>query len=333
MRLWREMGIELRLTPTWRIPDDWRRKVEAIGCKVVEIKGPDEIESLDMDGETVVSFCNGEFLTHAHRFRAIGCKVIWVGCMCWGFDAEYRHYEQFGSFDAYSFESEYQKGRLIKKLATYGVTDDQTSVIHSPFNYTDFPYGPRPHARESEFYIGRLSRPDTGKFAANLWDVYRRIPYQKIRARIMGWDDNIKAKLGEPPEWTDVMPACAESAQAFISSLHAMVPINGGCEESWSRVGLEAMASGVPIVTQNSWAWREILSHGETGFLCDSDDEIAYNVARLAYDEDLRLQVATRAFQRMRDEIANPEIIANKWRQLIRVAGGLSANHYDAVLA
>lgn len=321
MQLWAKAGIPLRLTPTWVIPDEWRKKCHDIGVEIVEVGNPDGLRSLPkLRGATVVSFCNGEFLKHAAIFRERECRIIWLGCMCWLFDAEKAHYKTHGPFDTYIFQSEHQKDTLLPQLAAFGIDENQTHVIHGPFNVDSFPYGPRPHAPNSEFYIGKLSRDDLGKFSSNLWPIYTRVPYAKRRARVMGWSERVEGKLGKPPEWAETLPGCKETAQAFLSSLHALVPVNGGAQENWPRVGLEAMSAGVPVVTQNQWGWREMIDHGRTGFLCDTDEDLAYYTAMLAYDEPLRLRITQNARAELVEKLANPATITEQWRSVLESA-------------
>ena len=74
-----------------------------------------------------------------------------------------------------------------------------------------------------------------------------------------------------------------------------MLGLNGGARENWPRIGLESMAAGVPLVCQNAWGWREMIVDGQTGFLTNSDEEMAFRLAQLAYDEDLRQAMIRRA--------------------------------------
>jgi glycosyltransferase involved in cell wall biosynthesis len=76
------------------------------------------------------------------------------------------------------------------------------------------------------------------------------------------------------------------------------------------------MAAGVPVVAQNEWGWREMIVHGESGFLANNDFELAHFAALLAYDENLRQSIITQAHQRLRKELANPELIWNEWVRL-----------------
>ena len=99
---------------------------------------------------------------------------------------------------------------------------------------------------------------------------------------------------------------------------------NGGARENWPRAGLEAMASGVPVVAQNDWGWREMIDHGETGFLANNDCELAHYTATLAYDEKLRQRIIESAYLRLADDLANSNLIWGKWKLLFK---SLQADH------
>jgi len=94
-----------------------------------------------------------------------------------------------------------------------------------------------------------------------------------------------------------------------------MLPLNGGARENWPRVGLEAMAAGVPVVAPRAWGWTEMIEHGQTGFLGESVEELVYYTASLAYDETRRLEMAEAARTRV-ERLANPETILAGWREL-----------------
>jgi glycosyltransferase involved in cell wall biosynthesis len=96
-----------------------------------------------------------------------------------------------------------------------------------------------------------------------------------------------------------------------------MLGLNGGARENWPRIGLESMAAGVPLVCQNLWGWREMIEHGKTGFLFDNDQECQYYLARLAHDEELRMEIihnARAAVERM----ADPQTLGQQWLDLFQ---------------
>ena len=321
VRLWRRRGIGVTLLPTWKADEAWRTRLDAIGCRTIA-SNPDDLQNVARLREAVViSFCNSQFLRHADRFRDLGCRIIWVGCMNWLFAEERKHYRRRGPFDRYVFQSAYQQDNLQPQLAKHGVTSGQCRRIPGPFDCDGFPLEPLAHRPKTPFVLGRISRAAADKYAANTWSVYGRVPHP-IRARVMGWDRPVERKLGPPPNWAECLPVGAESPRQFLGTVHCMVQINGGAAENWPRSGLEAMACGVPVVAENRWGWREMIRHGETGYLADSDDELAFHAARLAYDEDHRLEIIHRARHALQTDLANPERIGSAWEELF---GQLSA--------
>lgn len=320
LRLWRRFGLSVRLIPTSDPDQKWRDRLDGIGCSTV-LAGMDDLGSVPgLRGGTIVSFCNASFLRHAGRFRDLGCRVIWVNCMTWLFPDERKHYRDCGPFDRYVFQSRHQQSALLPQLAKYGVRPDQCRLIRGAFAWEEFPFRPLEHAARSPFVVGRISRPAADKYSANTWAIYRRIPHP-IRARVMAWDRQVQRKLGQPPPWAECLPAGGETPQEFFSKLHCMVQINGGAEENWPRSGLEAMAGGVAIVAQNQWGWREMIRHGQTGFLADTQDESAYYAARLAYDEQFRMAIIHRARKVLEEDLAAPETLWAGWREALNVTG------------
>lgn len=316
VRLWRRFGVEVTLVPTWRANSAWRTRLDAIGCRTVEAS-PDGLKDVPgLTGAVVVSFCNANFLAAADRFRDLGCRVVWLNCMTWLFAEERKHYQCRGPFDRYVFQSRHQQEQLLPQLARFGVQPGQCRLVRGAFWWDEFPLRPLAHARKTPLVVGRISRAAEDKYSSNTWPIYGRIPHP-VRARLMAWDARVERKLGRPPAWAECLPAGAETPQAFLASLHCMVQVNGGAGENWPRSGLEAMSTGVPIVVQNQWGWREMVRHGETGFLCDSDDELAYHAARLGHDEDLRMHVAYQARRALEEELAQPEVLWAEWKRLL----------------
>jgi hypothetical protein len=315
LRLWRRFGLLVRCIPTWQPDLRWQERLEQIGCPTIAVS-PAELHRVPgLAGSVVVSFCNSRFLDEVDRFRDLACKVVWVGCMTWLLPRERKHYQRRGPFDAYVFQSQYQRQELFSQLAKFGVRAPQCFVIRGAFDWHDFPFRPLTHERGTPLVLGRISRAAADKYSAATWAIYRRVPHP-IRARIMAWDDSVARKLGPPPPWAECLPALAETPQQFFSTLHCMMQVNGGAEENWPRSGLEAMACGVPVVAQNRWGWKEMIRHGETGFLADSQDELAYYAARLAYDEDLRMEITYRARRALDKQLADPAAIWSGWQRL-----------------
>ncbi|HZE91400.1 MAG TPA: glycosyltransferase [Rhizobacter sp.] len=58
---------------------------------------------------------------------------------------------------------------------------------------------------------------------------------------------------------------------------------------------IEAMAAGVPCIAWNTPEHRDVLRHGETGFLCSNDAEMLARVAQLMDSPELRTRISSAA--------------------------------------
>ncbi len=65
--------------------------------------------------------------------------------------------------------------------------------------------------------------------------------------------------------------------------------------ETSSLVGMEALASGTPVVAFRSGALPEVIEHGLSGFIADSEDEMAEAVARIEEIPAARCRAAAAA--------------------------------------
>ena len=93
------------------------------------------------------------------------------------------------------------------------------------------------------------------------------------------------------------------------------------------------MAAGVPIVAQHDWGWREMIVHGETGFLGSCDEELAHYAASLAYDENLRLKICKNARERLVDDLAKQENIWQGWERIFHALTGQKTVHKSEIAA
>jgi len=309
LKLWRAHGLAVSLIHTWGPPKPkWRAKCASIGCQTHVVSGPtpDQLRTVPgLAGSTIVSFCNEEFLVAADVFRGLGCKTVWAGCMCYPFDQEKRHYNRCRPFDAYVFQSRHQLATLRDFYAEWGVSSDDMFHIPGAFDVTEFPFSPRPHKPGEPLVIGRVSRAAPDKFAADTFETMAKVKHP-TRLRFLGVDDACMKVLGQPPEVAEMMPMGAESAQQFFSTLHVYCQLNGDAVENWPRSGLEAMATGVPIVAERKGGWAEMIQDGAAGFLCDSREEVADTISRLAEDEELRIRMAEEARRDMENYYTGP---------------------------
>jgi glycosyltransferase involved in cell wall biosynthesis len=317
VRLWRDSGIDVHFIPINPVELKWQERLLSIGCEIdyhLIGNGINQLRNIDgLPGGIVIAFCNGGFLEIAPQLRVLGCKTIWLGCMNWLHPEEVKHYERWGPFDRYVFQSQFQQQSLTKNLERYGYNSHRMARIPSPINVDEYPFKPLPHESGEPFCIGRISRSDPLKYTNNLWEIYGNIK-TNIRARIMAWDNELEKIIGRPPLWAECLPKGAETVSDFMSSLHCMVQV-GQTKENRPRSCLEAMACGVPVVAPNEGGWKELIRHGYNGFLCNDPSEIDYYVTTLANDENQRLKMIETARVEL-NVIANPDDILNGWKEL-----------------
>jgi glycosyltransferase involved in cell wall biosynthesis len=316
IRLWKEGGIDVHVVPTWGRDRPWKRRLAAAGVPTHEVSQRELASTPQLPGSVCVSFCNARFLEIAPQLRTLGCPLVWVNCMTWIFPQERLLYDRHGLCDAMVFQSEFQRSLLEPELRPFGYAPSQGWLIRGAFYWDEWPFRLPPRRPDGMFRVGRLARPDPDKWPADLWQIYASIAHRPLEARVMGWNDRIAWKCGPPPAWAETLAPLQEDAGAFLRSLDGLVTANGGARENWPRIGLEAMASGVPVVAENRWGWREMIAHGETGLLADTPQELARYATWLAHDVALRRQLAIAARARLERELAHPDTLRRSWQRL-----------------
>jgi len=86
-----------------------------------------------------------------------------------------------------------------------------------------------------------------------------------------------------------------EEMRDFYSSVDVVLVTSE--QEGMPLVVLEAMACGVPVVSLDVGGIREVLVHGETGFVAADEEEFIQSILRLG-DEKLRQRMSRAARQR-----------------------------------
>jgi len=116
-----------------------------------------------------------------------------------------------------------------------------------------------------------------------------------------------------PVDWTEGQEA------AVIAG--ADIGISWMPDDDWSRgkCGLKVlqyMAAGLPVVANPVGVHREMVRHGENGFLAETADEWGEAIGRLARDPALRRRMGTAGRQRVEAEYG-VTVAAQRWLEIL----------------
>jgi glycosyltransferase involved in cell wall biosynthesis len=316
IKLLRSRGVEVHLIPTWGKDDAWKARLDAIGCVTHHIK-KDGLENFKpLHGAVVIGMCNQNVYHSWTRLKRMGCKVIWINCMTFMFPAEKANFSAHGMPAAFIFQSAFQRDELERSLRGTSYKPEIGHLIRGAFDFEEYPYHYEARTADDPFVVGRLSRPAPDKWPKDLWNIYSAINHPKRQALVMGVDDLTRAKIGPAPSWGKALKPQEMPVQDYLRRIHCLVTTNGTARENWPRVGLEAMAAGVPLVVPRQWGWKEMVKHGETGFLADNHDELSGYATILANNEGLRRSMAE-AGRAWVEELANPDTIWAGWERIL----------------
>jgi len=111
----------------------------------------------------------------------------------------------------------------------------------------------------NRFTVGRLSRDVPDKHGPGDAAVYRRLADAGIKVRIMGG-----TCLGLQHAGIEVLPESSMSPEDFLASIDCFFyRTHPAWHETFGRVVFEALASGLPVVTEPGHGYSDKLTHGE----------------------------------------------------------------------
>lgn len=116
----------------------------------------------------------------------------------------------------------------------------------------------------------------------------------KVEWRFMGMPSSVASNLSA--DNASAKPAFEADVQEFLSKLDVFVFFpSWRREEAWSRSAAEAMMSGCPVITTARGGNVDQVTHGNTGFLCDSISDFVTACVNIVSDDGLRAQLSINA--------------------------------------
>lgn len=311
--LLRQHGVTVHLVPMFGADPQTTTSVLERGCEIHEYR--DDI----FRDKVVASFCNGEFLAALPAIMRAGrpAKVVWFNCMTWTFEREREAHER-GWIDVFGFQSEYQRRLLTSLLEPIGPV---RSFPYRPyFNPVRVAWSYR-EWRDGTYRLGRISRDDGAKFAADTWRIFERVlapPHLKKQVFILGYGPNAERQIGPAPptiDWRTWAPGEIPAVD-FYRTIDTMVHKTGGSRESYCRVLIEAYAHGVVPIVEHDYAFPELVVHGETGFMTSDSDEMSYYASYLAMNPGEHRRLAENGRRHLEHTLAEPERCWDGWQEI-----------------
>lgn len=149
-------------------------------------------------------------------------------------------------------------------------------------------YRPRATAT-TRFTVGRMSRDQADKHHPEDVQLYADCLSLGYGVCIQG-GTVLKGALPEG-DACQLLPEGFHATEEFFRHVDVFVYRTGTHVETFGRVVLEAMASGIPVVCHRHGGYAEHIRHGENGFLFDTSAEAMSIIKRMAGDKALRRRV------------------------------------------
>lgn len=264
----------------------------------------------------VINFCSDTFLKDLSLIHEKTKRIMWANCMTFLFPLE-KEQSIKGFISHYLYQRKEVKNDHDYKFDILGRTSGQ-SMVFSPYFDSDsceFSINDDP-----ETHIGRISRQDIDKYSKDTMHIYEYIVSPKYkRAHFMGFNHKVTEKIGSLPSWvTTYTDQNTLSVKDFYKKIDFIVQ-STDTTENLPRIGFEAMFSGKPLVVDNRGGWKNMIEHGVSGFLCNHARDFIYYGSRLAYDLDLRLEIAYNALEKA-ESMSSLDQSVESWRKVFESA-------------
>lgn len=312
IHLWVKAFPELELTI---IPTSPNYKNEGLYTEMVNLGVGIHPQAMDFSvitrDDAIINFCSSQFLDNLQEIACRTRRTMWVNCMTWLFKKEkLQAKNNFISF--YLYQRPQIRDEHATELRLRGAKSEFLH-FHPYFSSDGWEFSVED---QEKFHIGRISRQDADKFSKNTLHIYEYITSPKWKqGHFLGFDARSQAKIGKPFGWINTY---VDQSQLPVKDFYKQIDIlvqSTDTTENLPRIGFESMFSGKPLVVDNRGGWKYMIDHGVNGFLCNTPQEFIYWGTRLAFEFDLRQQIAHNALQKAK-ELASFEVSAASWKQV-----------------
>lgn len=256
--------------------------------RVIREQKPDLIHAHDMRAGFFSALCCGKIplVSHIHNnaYDARGLSPKTVGYLLAGFRAKHIFWVSQSSFDGYAFHKLFAK----KSSVLYNVidTDEIDTKLSQDSNTYDYDL----------IYVGRLT--------------YQKNPQRLLRlcARLKESKPDLKVAIVGTGELEEELKALCKELNLedtvrflgfqpnpikMVACSKAMILTSRW--EGTPMCALEAMALGTPVVSTPSDGMKDLLTDGVSGYLTESDEQMAVDLLKIFIQPEHRKLLAENA--------------------------------------
>lgn len=256
--------------------------------RVIREQKPDLIHAHDMRAGFFSALCCGKIplVSHIHNnaYDARGLSLKTVGYLLAGFRAKHIFWVSQSSFDGYAFHKLFAR----KSSVLYNVidTDEIYTKLSQDSNSYDYDL----------IYVGRLT--------------YQKNPQRLLRlcARLKESKPDLKVAIVGTGELEEELKALCkelnlEDTVRFLGFQPNPIKMVAGSKamiltsrwEGTPMCALEAMALGTPVVSTPSDGMKDLLTDGVSGYLTESDEQMAVDLLKIFTQPEHRQLLAENA--------------------------------------
>jgi hypothetical protein len=312
--VWRGLGFKVHIIPT-----DAGYHAETLYPELiadgVTVHEHDEFSAIEREAP-VIGFCNDRFLENLDAIRQYSANTIFVNCMTWLFELEKQRMAE-GKIRTFLYQNEDVRIANSQILRALNPDAETNFLTFRPyFDKSRFPFIEK---RDEQFFgCGRISRQDADKYSANTLHIYEYFVAPKLKKGLfLGFDKRSEDKIGKPYAWIRTAVDQNECTQQEFYRHCEIVLQPMDTTENWPRVGFEAMASGSVLIVDNRGGWRRQVQHGVTGWLCEHERDFIYYASKMAYEPNLRNEMAHRA-RAWSEVLGSLEAAKESWAQVFK---------------
>lgn len=312
--IWKKMDLDVHIIPTNAGYKNEPLFLEMLSIGV-KIHNFNEFQAIQKYSP-VMGFCNAEFLKSLPEIYKFSTNTVFVNCMTWLFEEEKKKMKE-GLIGTFLYQNDDIRIKNEPLLHELNPDKNANFLTFKPyFENSKFPYI---EERDKDFFgVGRISRQDADKFSANTLHIWEYFVSPKLKKGYMlGFNKKSEDKIGKPFGWiTTYLDQTQCSQQDFYKKCDIILQ-STNTEENWPRIGFEAMSSGSVLIVDNRGGWKQQIIHGETGWLCNTQQEFIYYASKMAFEPELRNQISKNALQRCKD-LGGEKSSIDSWTEVFK---------------